>query len=40
LIGSRLPVPLLSAATAEASWKASGADRLVIEVPNRIRDSS
>ena len=25
-------------ATAAASWTASGADRLVIEVPNRIRD--
>jgi len=40
LIGSRLPEPDLSAATADASWSASGADRLVIEVPNRIRDSS
>ena len=33
-------MPDCSAATAEASWSASGADRLVIEVPNRIRDSS
>ena len=40
LIGSRLPEPDCSAATAEASCSASGADRLVIEVPNRIRDSS
>ena len=40
LIGSRLPEPDWSAATADASCSASGADRLVIEVPNRIRDSS
>ena len=40
LIGSRPPEPDWSAATALASWSASGADRLVIEVPNRMRDNS
>ena len=33
-------MPDCSAATADASCSASGADRLVIEVPNRIRDSN
>ena len=40
LIGSRLPLPDCSAATAEASCTASAGDRLVIEVPNRMRDSN
>ena len=40
LIGSRLPDPELSDATAVASCNASGADKLVIPVPNRMRDSS
>ena len=33
-------MPDWSAATAEASCSASGADKLVIDVPNRIRDSN
>ena len=40
MIGSSPPLPDRNAATADASWSASGADKAVIDVPNNIRDSN